>query len=98
MGQTVTEKILAAHSGQKEINPGDIVMADLDLVVDLDMSLASLAGIKCPLECSTPTRLLLWPIIPSPHPVLLRRTPWCACDSSWISSASKSSMLKGATA
>lgn len=37
MGHTITEKILAAHSGQTNVRPGDIVMADLDLVVDLDI-------------------------------------------------------------
>ena len=37
MGHTITEKILSAHSGTKDVSPGDIVMADLDLVVDLDI-------------------------------------------------------------
>ena len=31
MGHTITEKILSAHSKEKTVSPGDIVMADLDL-------------------------------------------------------------------
>ena len=34
MGHTITEKILASHSGESHVAPGDIVMANLDLVVD----------------------------------------------------------------
>lgn len=33
MGQTITEKILAAHSGRERVVPGEIVNATLDLIV-----------------------------------------------------------------
>jgi 3-isopropylmalate/(R)-2-methylmalate dehydratase large subunit len=32
MGKTITEKILARSSGKKEVNPGDIIWADLDVL------------------------------------------------------------------
>ena len=30
MGQTITQKILAAHCGRDEVHPGEIIMADID--------------------------------------------------------------------
>ncbi len=38
MGQTITEKILAAHSGQAEVHPGQFVMARLDLMLGNDVT------------------------------------------------------------
>ncbi|MFB3881179.1 MAG: 3-isopropylmalate dehydratase large subunit [Armatimonadota bacterium] len=38
MGQTITEKILAAHSGQDEVHPGQFVMARLDLMLGNDVT------------------------------------------------------------
>jgi 3-isopropylmalate/(R)-2-methylmalate dehydratase large subunit len=38
MGQTITEKILAAHSGQAELHPGQFVMARLDLMLGNDVT------------------------------------------------------------
>ncbi len=37
-GQTITEKILAAHSGQAEVHPGQFVMARLDLMLGNDVT------------------------------------------------------------
>ena len=38
MGQTITEKILAAHSAQAEVHPGQFVMARLDLMLGNDVT------------------------------------------------------------
>jgi 3-isopropylmalate/(R)-2-methylmalate dehydratase large subunit len=38
MGQTITEKILAAHSGRERVTPGEIVNAKLDLIVCHDVT------------------------------------------------------------
>ncbi len=38
MAMTMTQKILAAHSGRKEVKAGDIIMADLDLVLGNDVT------------------------------------------------------------
>lgn len=59
MGQTITEKILAAHSGQTEINPGDIVMADLDLVVDLDIVFGITDGHQTPTRVFDPDKIVV---------------------------------------
>ena len=38
MGMTMTQKILAAHSGQKSVSAGQLIMADLDLVLGNDIT------------------------------------------------------------
>ena len=38
MGMTITEKILAAHSGQAEVHPGQFVMARADLMLGNDIT------------------------------------------------------------
>ena len=38
MPQTITEKILAAHSGHDEVHPGQFVMARLDLMLGNDVT------------------------------------------------------------
>ena len=38
MGMTITEKILAAHSGRDTVVPGEIVNAKLDLIVCHDVT------------------------------------------------------------
>ncbi len=38
MGYTMTEKILAAHSGREEVRPGQFVMARLDLMLGNDVT------------------------------------------------------------
>ena len=38
MGMTMTQKILAAHAGLDEVKPGQLVMADLDLVLGNDVT------------------------------------------------------------
>ena len=36
MGMTITEKILAAHSGQEEVRPGEFISAKFDLLMVQD--------------------------------------------------------------
>jgi len=38
MGMTITQKILAAHSGQKQVHPGQFVMARVDLMLGNDIT------------------------------------------------------------
>ena len=38
MGMTITEKILAAHSGQEKVSPGDLIQADIDLIMCHDVT------------------------------------------------------------
>lgn len=38
MGMTMTQKILAAHAGLEEVKPGQLIMADLDLVLGNDVT------------------------------------------------------------
>jgi 3-isopropylmalate/(R)-2-methylmalate dehydratase large subunit len=38
MGMTIAEKILAAHSGRDRVRPGDLLFADLDLVMGTDVT------------------------------------------------------------
>ena len=38
MGLTITEKILAAHRGQKAVEPGELVRARVDMAMGNDLS------------------------------------------------------------
>lgn len=38
MGMTITEKILAAHSGQDKVRPGDLIQAEIDLIMCHDVT------------------------------------------------------------
>ncbi len=38
MGMTITEKILAEHSGKKEVHPGDLITAKIDLAMANDVT------------------------------------------------------------
>ena len=38
MGMTMTQKILAAHAGLESVKPGQLIMADLDLVLGNDIT------------------------------------------------------------
>ncbi len=40
MGSTITEKILASHSSASKVRPGDLVFAEIDLVLSLDIGTA----------------------------------------------------------
>ena len=38
MGMTMTQKILAQHAGLKEVKPGQLIQADLDMVLGNDIT------------------------------------------------------------
>jgi len=38
MGMTITEKILASHAGKKEVLPGDLIMAKVDIALGNDIT------------------------------------------------------------
>ncbi len=38
MSMTITEKILAAHTGRDSVHPGEIIMADVDLALGNDIT------------------------------------------------------------
>ncbi len=38
MGMTITEKILAAHSGRKEVSPGELINAKVDIILANDIT------------------------------------------------------------
>ncbi len=38
MGMTITEKILAAHCGQREVHPGDLIQAKVDIALGNDVT------------------------------------------------------------
>ncbi len=59
MGQTITEKILSAHSGRLKVEPGEIVMADLDLVVDLDIVFGITGGHQVPTKVFDPDKIVV---------------------------------------
>ena len=38
MGMTITEKILAAHAGKEQVRPGDLIQAQVDLILGNDIT------------------------------------------------------------
>ena len=38
MGMTITEKIIAAHSGKSRVQPGEFVYADVDIALGNDIT------------------------------------------------------------
>ncbi|HBT17587.1 MAG TPA: 3-isopropylmalate dehydratase large subunit, partial [Firmicutes bacterium] len=38
MGMTITEKILAAHAGKERVRPGDLIQAQVDLILGNDIT------------------------------------------------------------
>ena len=53
MGMTMTEKILARKSGSREVRPGDIVVCEVDLAVQIDV------GFQMPNQVFDPERIVL---------------------------------------
>ena len=57
MQMTMSQKILASHSGQKSVRPGELIMADLDLVLANDITAPVAineyrkAGAGCVFDC-----------------------------------------------
>ena len=57
MSMTMTQKILAAHCGKKDLQPGDMILADTDLVLGNDITAPvainefQKAGCDCVFDC-----------------------------------------------
>lgn len=53
MGMTMTQKILAAHAGKKEVKASDLIMANLDLVLGNDVTSPVAINEYCKAGCTT---------------------------------------------
>ena len=47
MGMTMAEKILSRHSGGGPVRPGDIVVCDVDMIVQIDLTFAASQPMNC---------------------------------------------------
>ena len=59
MGMTIAEKILAQHSGQKEVTPGDVVVVDVDVAVVLDLGFAMQGSFPIPTRVAAPEKIVV---------------------------------------
>ena len=59
MGMTIAEKILASHSRRKEIKPGDVVVVDIDVIVDMDIAFGITGGHPMPTRVCDPDKIVL---------------------------------------
>lgn len=68
MGMTMAEKILARHSDQKVVRPGDLVTVSVDWAVDLDIVYSSQDLLK-PLRLFNPERIIVVAdhLVPAPN-------------------------------
>ena len=66
MGMTMAEKILARHSGNRVVRPGDIVVCDVDKIVQIDLTFAATAPM--PKRIADPRKLavILDHAVPAP--------------------------------
>ena len=59
MGMTMVEKILARHAGVHAVKPGDIVVCDVDMAVQLDLSILVDATLALPKRVANPDKVAL---------------------------------------
>jgi len=59
MGMTIAEKILASHSRRPEVHPGDVVVVDIDVIVDLDIAFGITGGHPMPTRVCDPEKIVL---------------------------------------
>ena len=66
MGMTMAEKILARHSGQAVVRPGDIAVCEVDKIIQIDLVFA--ASAEMPKRISNPSKIaiILDHAIPAP--------------------------------
>src|SRR6266481_6461599 len=66
MGMTMAEKILSRHSGGGTVRPGDIVVCDVDMIVQIDLTFA--ASQPMPKRIADPTKIavILDHAVPAP--------------------------------
>jgi 3-isopropylmalate/(R)-2-methylmalate dehydratase large subunit len=56
---TIAEKILAMHSDQREVKPGDVVVANMDVIVDLDIVFGITGGHPMPTRVCDPDKIVV---------------------------------------
>ena len=64
MGMTIAEKILAQHSGQREVGPGDVVVVDVDVILDLDLGFIIQGIHPIPTRVAAPEKIVIEGIDP----------------------------------
>ena len=68
MGMTIAEKILAQHSGQTEVKPGDVVVVEVDVILDLDLGFIIQGLHPIPTRVADPDKIVIVPdhFMPAP--------------------------------
>ncbi len=68
MGMTIAEKILAQHSGQTEVKPGDVVVVGVDVILDLDLGFIIQGLHPMPTRVADPDKIVIIPdhFMPAP--------------------------------
>jgi 3-isopropylmalate/(R)-2-methylmalate dehydratase large subunit len=68
MGMTIAEKILAQHSGQREVGPGDVVVVEVDVILDLDLGFIIQGLHPMPTRVAAPEKIVIVPdhFMPAP--------------------------------
>ena len=68
MGMTIAEKIMAQHSDQKVVTPGDVVVVGVDVIVDLDLGFAIPGSHPMPTRVAAPEKIVVVAdhLIPAP--------------------------------
>ncbi|MGH7778561.1 MAG: aconitase/3-isopropylmalate dehydratase large subunit family protein [Candidatus Binataceae bacterium] len=66
MGMTMAEKILARHSGQAAVRPGDIVVCEVDKIVQIDLVFAASAELPKRIADANKIAIVLDHAIPAP--------------------------------
>ncbi|MGH7068821.1 MAG: aconitase/3-isopropylmalate dehydratase large subunit family protein [Acetobacteraceae bacterium] len=59
MGMTIVEKILARHAGVAAVRPGDIVVCDVDMAVQLDLSFVMDERLASPKRIADPGKVAI---------------------------------------
>jgi 3-isopropylmalate/(R)-2-methylmalate dehydratase large subunit len=66
MGMTMAEKILARHSGQTTVRPGDIVVCEVDKVVQIDLVFSASAEMPKRIADANKIAIILDHAVPAP--------------------------------
>ena len=66
MGMTMAEKILSRHSGGGPVRPGDIVVCDVDMIVQIDLTFAASAPMPKRVADRSKIAVILDHAVPAP--------------------------------
>ncbi|MEA2679214.1 MAG: 3-isopropylmalate/(R)-2-methylmalate dehydratase large subunit [Candidatus Binataceae bacterium] len=66
MGMTMAEKILSRHSGGGPVRPGDIVVCDVDMIVQIDLTFAASAPMPKRIADRSKIAVILDHAVPAP--------------------------------